>query len=208
MWLAPAQSIYGALTTTLRFLPANCVAIFESELGILEGPMTPTKQSALSYFRTDLSHTRVTPHSKYHQFRMTRFFPQYVMRLTSASHAWLTSSAPFLAQAVNTFVGQVAPSGQNQLTGTLRMDENGYHIDAQNQQVKDLTIGYGPEIPNDPVRLGTEGPGNLTYVQDPSLEGRIAPGVNVQLKAKAGYHFVAVSFGVGLSNFGRHTEGE
>jgi hypothetical protein len=79
---------------------------------------------------------------------------------------------------VNTFVGLVAPSGQNQLMGTLQMDENGYHIDAQNQQVKDLTIGYGPDIPNDPVRLGTEGPGNLTYVQDPSLEGRIAPGVN------------------------------
>ena len=139
---------------------------------------------------------------------MTRCFSRYVMRLTSASHALLTSSAPFSAQAVNTFVGQVAPSGQNQIMGTLRMDELGYHIDAQNQRVKDLTISYGPEILNDPVRLGTEGPGNSTYIQDPSLEGRIAPGVNVQLNAKAGYHFVAVSFGVGMSNFGRHTEGE
>lgn len=88
------------------------------------------------------------------------------------------------------------------------MDERGYFpVDAQNQEVKDLTIVYGPDNPNDPVRLGSYGPGNVTYVQDPSLEGGIVPGVTVQLKAKPGYHFVAVSFGAAISNFGRHTEG-
>ena len=110
---------------------------------------------------------------------------------------------------MNTFVGQVAPTGTNQLTGTVTMEERGFFpVEAQNQKVKDLTIVYGPRNPNDPVELGSYGPGNMTYVQDPSLEGAIVPGVTVQLKAKRGYHFVAVSFGVGLSNFGRLTEGE
>ncbi|GAQ83846.1 hypothetical protein KFL_001640210 [Klebsormidium nitens] len=137
-----------------------------------------------------------------------------LLTATSAVHAansaWEegpTFEISATAEAVNTFVGQVTPSGTNQLTGTVTMEERGYFpVDAQNQKVKDLTIVYGPVNPNDPVELGSYGPGNMTYVQDPSLEGAIVPGVTVQLKAKAGYHFVAVSFGVALSNFGRHTE--
>jgi hypothetical protein len=108
---------------------------------------------------------------------------------------------------VNTFVGQVAPTGTNQLTDTITMDEKGYSVNAQNQEVKDLTMVYGPEFPNDPVLLGVAGPGNVTYVQDPSLGVGKRPGVNVQFNAKPGYHFVAISFGVAMSNWGRHSDG-
>lgn len=110
------------------------------------------------------------------------------------------------SEAVNTFVGQVAPSGQNQLTGTVRMDENGYFINAQNQQVKDLTIVYGPEDPTDPIEIGDFGPGATKYVQDPSMEGGFATGLNIKLNAKPGYHFVAVSFGVAISNYGTYDD--
>jgi hypothetical protein len=51
------------------------------------------------------------------------------------------------------------------------MDEKGYSVIAQNQQVKDLTIVFGPEFPHNPVLLGVAGPGNVTYVQDSSLGG-------------------------------------
>jgi hypothetical protein len=110
------------------------------------------------------------------------------------------------SEAVNTFVGQVAPSGQNQLKGTIRMDENGYFINAQNQQVKDLTIVYGPEDPADPIEIGKFGPGATKYVQDPSMEGGFANGLNIQLNAKPGYHFVAVSFGVAISTYGTYND--
>jgi hypothetical protein len=77
---------------------------------------------------------------------------------------------------VNTSVGQVAPTGMNQLTDTITMDEKGYSVNAQNQELKDLTIVYGPEFPHDPVLLGVAGPGNVPYVQDPSLGGDKARG--------------------------------
>jgi hypothetical protein len=126
------------------------------------------------------------------------------------SHVRVTDviSPPTSAQAVNTFVGQVAPSGQNQLKGTIRMDENGYFINAQNQQIKDLTIVYGPEDPTDPIEIGDFGPGATKYVQDPSMEGGFATGLNIQLNAKPGYHFVAVSFGLAVSSYGTYNDGE
>lgn len=90
----------------------------------------------------------------------------------------LLTSLPIFppSQAVNTFVGQVAPTCMNQLTDTITLDEKGYSVNAQNQQVKGLNIVYGLSFSMTPyVLLGVAGPGNVTYVQDPSFGGWIRP---------------------------------